>query len=168
MVEIRPATFSDWKDVRAVHLRAFPGSAEADLVERLEHDGDAAVSLVASDSGAIVGHILFNLTRVTADGRAVDALALAPVAVLPERQGRGIGSALIGEGLRTARTRGAQIVFVLGDPGYYGRFGFSAEAAAPFRSPYAGPHFQAKVLGDNFVLPRSGSADYARAFAELE
>lgn len=86
----------------------------------------------------------------------------------PERQGEGIGSTLIEAGLRSAQALGAEIVFVLGEPEYYGRFGFGSDVARPFRSPYAGPYFQAKSLRQDFVAPSSGSADYAPAFANLE
>jgi putative acetyltransferase len=168
MVDVRPATPGDADGVRQVHLSAFESSLEADLVERLGLDGDAAISLVAADGEAMIGHILFSRMTAEADGRSVDALGLAPVAVLPVRQRQGIGTDLIEAGLDAARLLGTQIVFVVGEPDYYGRFGFAAETAAPFASPYAGEYFQAKVLRNDFTLPASGRVDYAPAFAEME
>jgi putative acetyltransferase len=74
---------------------------------------------------------------------------------------------LIEAGIDKARSVGAQIIFVLGEPGYYGRFGFDPKSAAPFTSPYAGPYFQARVM-DDVPQPSAGRADYARAFASLQ
>jgi putative acetyltransferase len=87
--------------------------------------------------------------------------------VLPGFQGGGIGAGLIEAALGIARATGEEIVFVLGEPDYYRRFGFSAEAAAPFASPYAGPYFMALALRPGFALPAAGEAAYARAFSDL-
>ena len=82
-------------------------------------------------------------------------------------QGGGAGSELIRSALAIAKTLGEELVFVLGEPDYYGRFGFSAEAAAPFESPYAGPYFMALWLQPDLDSPAKGSAAYAPAFARL-
>jgi putative acetyltransferase len=105
---------------------------------------------------------------VSGEGRTFHALGLGPVAILPGAQSQGVGSALIETALKQAAANGEELVFVLGDPAYYGRFGFSAKSAAPFASPYAGPHLMALRLRDDEPLPRSGRADYARAFAKLD
>jgi putative acetyltransferase len=167
MVAIRSAAPEDLQGIRSVHLAAFPTALEANLVDKLDGSGDVLISLVAEDCGRIVGHVLFSRMDVEADERVVAGMGLAPVAVLPDYQSRGIGTSLIHAALRLAEARGADIVFVLGDPEYYGRFGFDAATAAPFQSPYRGPHFQALVLRPGFKPPRSGRADYAAAFAEL-
>lgn len=164
MVDIRPESGGDAQMVRSVNLAAFPTAQEADLVDALRADGVSEISLVAEDGGRIVGQVMLSRMRVEGDGRPYRALGLAPVAVLPERQREGIGSALIEVALGHAEHAGEEIVFLLGEPDYYRRFGFSAEAAAPFASPYAGPYFMAK----SFVpLPRSGKAAYAPAFGSL-
>ena len=168
MVEVSPELPGDEAAIREVHLRAFPTPVEADLVEQLRRDGDVAISLVAGEDGQIVGHVLFSRMSVEADGDLIRCLGLAPVAVSPERQRTGIGTALIEAGLAAARADGADIVFVLGEPEYYGRFGFDAKTARPFASPYAGMYFQAVTLRDDFRLPMSGQAVYAPAFAELK
>ena len=167
MVEVREERPGDAAAIRSVHIAAFPTPAEADLVEQLRSDGCTAISLVAEDEGKIVGHILFSRMSVDADGRELRGLGLAPVAVAPDRQRTGIGSILIEAGIDRARSVGAQIIFVLGEPGYYGRFGFDPKSAAPFTSPYAGPYFQARVI-DGIPQPSAGRADYALAFASLE
>ena len=164
MIRIRPETGDDKDAIGQVNCAAFPTAQEADLVAALRDDGFSEISLVADDGGNVVGHVLLSRMQVEGDGRARRALGLAPVAVLPDRQRQGIGSALIEGALRHAEERGEEIIFLVGEPGYYRRFGFSAEAAAPFASPYAGPYFMAK----SFVpLPRAGKADYAPAFGKL-
>ena len=164
---IRDATASDAAAIRAVHLAAFPGPDEADLVERLERDGDVVLSLVAVEEGRVVGHVLISRMQVEGDGRHYRAVGLAPVAVLPERQKQGIGSALIRDALDRLRAQGEEILFLVGEPAYYRRFGFDTATAAPFASPYAGPYFMALALGGTRP-PVAGRADYPPAFAGLE
>ena len=164
---VRPALNTDDAGIRQVECAAFPDTVEADLVESLIAAGDATLSLVAEQDGRILGHILCSRMKVEADGALVRAVGLAPVAVLPEHQGRGIGGALIRAAVEGSKAAGEQMIFVLGEPAYYTRFGFSAAAARPFASPYAGDHFMALRL-DGAALPRSGKADYAPAFSKLE
>jgi putative acetyltransferase len=159
--DIRDETPEDVAAIRAVVEAAFGQPAEADLVDRLRADGDSIISLVADDDGQIVGHILFS--KLAAPFRA---LGLAPVSVLPDRQNAGIGSRLILEGLVRASRSGWQGVFVLGEPEYYGRFGFDAALARNFTSPYAGRYFMALAL--NSELPvTAGNVTHAPAFAAL-
>ena len=162
---IQPESWNDADGIRAVHLAAFPTSAEADLVRMLNEDLDSKISLVASLDREIVGHVMLSRMQVEGDERSFRALGLGPVAVMPERQKQGIGSALIGKALERAEAGGEEIVFVLGDPDYYRRFGFTPEAAAPFASPYAGSYLMARVFGVD--LPSAGTATYAPAFAKL-
>ncbi len=123
---MREATSADREAVNAVESAAFGRPNEAALVERIAASAGAVpgLSLVAEAETELVGHVLFSHVEVlTANGpRAV--LALGPVAVLPDRQGEGIGSLLIRAGLDAACETGAPLVVVLGSPAYYGRFGF--------------------------------------------
>ncbi len=164
-MHVRKAGPDDRDAIRRVHLLAFPSALEADLVEALEGEDDLAISLVADEGGAILGHIAFSPMRAVADGVPVEALGLAPVAVLPDRQSAGIGAALIEAGIDAAKAAGAELIFVLGDPAYYTRFGFDPAEAAPFASPYAGPHFMALRLSGERAA--GGTAAYAPAFAAL-
>lgn len=148
--------------VRRLHLDAFPASAEADLVERLRRDGDAIISLVAIEDGRVVGHVMFS--RMEAPFKA---LGLAPLAVATDKRVQGIAARLIQEGIERAQEEGWQGIFVLGDPSYYQRFGFSAQAAAGFDCRYAGPHLMLLALG-NHLSSRTGRVDYAPAFSSLE
>jgi putative acetyltransferase len=162
MIDIREARPSDRQAVYQVVASAFGQSAEAELVEELREAGDRVLSLVADDDGQIVGHVL--LSRLDAP---FPALALAPVSVIPARQRTGIGSALIERAVGEARDNGWAAIFVLGDPNYYKRFGFDAEAAAGFTSPYAGRHFMVLKLAP--LLPATtGELRYAPAFAALD
>jgi putative acetyltransferase len=164
---VRPETGDDVDAIREVHLKAFPTPAEADLVTRLRDDFDSEISLVAEQAGRVVGHVVLSRMRVSAGSRALRALGLGPVGVLPGAQGSGVGSELVRSALAIAGTLGEEVVFVLGEPEYYTRFGFSAEAAAPFASPYAGPYFMALWLRPPAAPPVDGKADYAPAFASL-
>jgi putative acetyltransferase len=163
---IRPESGGDAEAIRAIHLAAFPTEAEADLVKRLNEAFDSEISLVAEQRGEIVGHVMLSRMKVTGEDRAFRALGLGPVGVHPAMQGGGVGSKLIRSALGIAKALGEEAVFVLGEPDYYTRFGFSAESAAPFASPYAGPYFMALWLRP-LPMPASGSADYASAFGAL-
>ena len=151
MPAIRPEAAADRPAIDALLRAAFGGTDEARLVANLREAGDLPVSLLATAGGAILGHIA--LSPLAAER---PALALAPVAVTPGAQGRGIGAALVREAL--ARAGGAAVV-VLGDPAYYGRFGFRP---ADLASPYAGPHLM--IRGD---LPPGSAIRHAPAFAAL-
>jgi putative acetyltransferase len=159
---VRDERPEDRPAIRAVVAAAFARSLEADLVDRLRSDGDSVISLVALDAGRMVGHVMFS--RMAAPFRA---LGLAPVAVVPDRQRRGIGSRLIRDGLERAAAGGWQGVFVFGEPRYYHRFGFQAALAQGFGSPYAGPHLMALALAGS--LPATtGRIDPAAAFRCLD
>jgi putative acetyltransferase len=159
---IRREDCADISAIRRIVEAAFPTPAEARLIDKLRSDGDAMISMVAVESGAVVGHAL--LSKMVAPFRA---LGLAPVAVAPARQRKGIGSLLICSALREAEKDGWEGVFVLGDPALYQRFGFTLALASGFTSPYAGPHLMA--LAFNPPLPvTTGIIDYAPAFATLE
>ena len=163
---VRAEVAEDAEAIRSVLLAAFPTALEADLVDRLRRDFDSEISLVAEECGKIVGHVMLSRMTAEGDGRQYRALGLAPVAVVPERQRQGVGGALIEQALASARLLGEELVFVLGEPAYYARFGFSAETAKPFVSPYAGPYLMAQAL-TGLHLPAKGRAEHAPAFADL-
>ena len=158
---MRPATAADHAAIRRVETAAFGQYAEADMVEAARAEGAALVELVAEQDGEIVGHILFSRMSVTP---ARFFAGLAPVAVSPHVQGRGIGDALCRAGIEAVRALGAEAVVVLGHPDYYPRFGFSAEAAHKLLSPYAGsPAFMALELTPG-ALAQPLKVDYPAAF----
>jgi putative acetyltransferase len=142
---IRDARVDDQDAIYRLLCDAFGRCAEADLVEALRDCGALAVSLVAEHEGELVGYIALPRLRSPKFG-----LALAPLAVAAAHRGKGIGSRLIKEGLNRARDAGNEIVFVLGEPDYYARQGFSLEAGQPFPCAYAGPtswHFGWRMRG---------------------
>ena len=140
---------------------AFPRPLEAQLVDQLRADGNSAISLVAVDDGKIVGHVQFS--NMTAPFRA---LGLGPVSVMPDRQRSGIGGQVIRAGLKHAADAGWEGVFVLGNPKYYQRIGFSPDRARGFESPYSGAHFMLLTLNDDCPHP-VGKVSYAPAFNAL-
>ena len=148
--------------IRDVHEAAFRQFAEADLVDDLRAAGDSVFSLVAVENNAVIGHAMFS--RLTAP---FPALALGPVAVLPERQRMGVGTRLIRGGIARSEAAGWSGIFVLGDPVYYRRFGFDAGKASGFISPYAGPNLMALPLGRHELPTDAGSIQHAPAFAKL-
>jgi putative acetyltransferase len=135
---IRPETPADLAAIHEVNRLAFGQDAEADLVDGLRAGGFVRLSLVAEEGGEVVGHIMFSRLPIITETGVVEALALAPMAVLPTHQRRGIGTKLVEEGLRTCREAGHRIVLVLGHPAFYPRFGFSASLAVPLSSPFGG------------------------------
>jgi putative acetyltransferase len=161
-MNIRGETADDIHAIRRLLTEAFPTRAEADLVDRLREDGSAVFSLVAIAAGQLVGHAVFSRM-----GRPLDALALAPVAVVAAWRRVGIAAALIQDGLSRARRDGWASVFVLGDPDYYSRFGFAASLAEGFVSPYAGPHLMALALRADSLAERTGELRHPSAFAAL-
>jgi putative acetyltransferase len=136
-VIVRPATTNDRDAVYQVHRLAFGREDEARLVEALQAGGHTRVSLVAETEGEVVGHVLFSELRIQTEGGVFPALSLAPLAVVPSHQRRGVGSALVRRGLELCREAGHRVVIVLGHPAYYPRFGFSADLAVPLTSPFS-------------------------------
>ena len=139
-MQIREAGLKEAEDIRYVHLQAFDSSeAEvvADLAVKLLHDESAAniISLVATDGGAIIGHVAFSPVFLRGSNELFGYI-LAPLAVLPDQQNKSVGSALVRHGLDMLSSSGAQIVFVYGDPRYYSRFGFNTDLAREFSPPY--------------------------------
>lgn len=162
MITIRAETLTDRAAIDAIHAASFPTSAEADLVAALRDSGDLVTSLVATVEGALVGHVAFSPVSVA--GADVSATGLAPVAVLPSFRRRGVGAALVAAGLEARRAAGDAGVVVLGDPAYYGRFGFVAARTFGLTDPYGGGDaFQ--LLGHG-PLP-TGAVRYAPAFDAL-
>ena len=159
---IRSEAPGDIAAICSVEEAAFGQPAEARLVDDLRAAGDSVFSLVAVDGDTVVGHALFSRLQAP-----FSALALGPVAVLPDRQRMGVGSQLIREGIARSEAAGWLGIFVLGDPAYYRRFGFDAGKARGFASPYAGPHLMVLPLGPNGLPTDTGRIQHAPAFAKL-
>lgn len=165
-MQIRPERPTDAGAIRDITQAAFRGLAHSDqteaaIVETLRAAGALAVSLVADQDGEILGHAAFSPVRI--DGRDAGWFGLGPVSVRPGRQRTGIGRALILDGLGRLRALGAAGCVVLGDPAYYGRFGFGSDPALVY-PPAPRPYFQRLVLagpaaaGEVAYHPAFGSA----------
>jgi putative acetyltransferase len=161
---IRPEGAGDRAGIRAVHRAAFGGPAEAALVDALREAGDLALALVAVAANGPVGHAAF--PRLAIEGGSVRAVALAPLAVLPEWHGRGVGTGLVEVALGRLRAAGEDLVLVRGHPAYYRRFGFSPEPTQTLRTPWDGPHMQALALTSR-GREAAGPVAYPPAFAAL-
>ncbi len=137
-VRVREERAGDRDAVRAVNLAAFPAADEADLVEALRADPAwiPAFSFVAEIDGRVVGHLLLTRAALVADdGTEQPILTLAPMAVLPEWQGRGVGSALVRAAVERAAAAGEPLIVVLGHPWFYPKFGFRPARAQGIDPP---------------------------------
>jgi putative acetyltransferase len=168
-VEIRPYRPEDAVAVREVHLKAFKGREEARLVDLLHAAGAAPVSLVAAEEpgGRLLGHVLFAPAELIGFSAALRLLGLAPVGVLPDQQGRGIGSLLIRAGLTACLAAGYEAVVVLGEPDYYSRFGFQRASDRGLDNEYgADEHFMVVELREGALGGASGTVRYRPEFRE--
>ncbi len=162
--EIRAEARGDEATIHAVTRAAFLDVAHADhtqqaIVDALREDGALAISLVAQRDGRVVGHVA--VSRVTtAGGQVAGWYGLGPISVLPECQRQGIGSSLMRAALSELHQRGAAGCILVGDPAYYGRFGFGP--AAPLVFPSVPPVcFQA--VANRGEVP-AGTVQYHAAF----
>jgi putative acetyltransferase len=165
-LRIRPETNADRAAVRAVNEAAFETPAEADLVEALHRTDMSLVSLVAEVDGKVVGHILFS--PVSLIGHAhLNVMGLAPMAVVPDYQRKGIGSALVRQGLTRCKDLGCCAVVVVGHPGYYPRFGFVPANRHALRCEYDVPEdvFMVAELEAGALSSAAGLVRYDDAFA---
>ena len=162
-MDIRPERPGDEHAISILIDEAFAGAehsggTEAAIIEELRAAGALTLSLVAVEAGEIIGHVA--LSPVTIDGKERRWLGVGPVAVRPDRQRQGVGDKLMREALAGGQAHGAAGCVVLGEPAYYGRFGFRADP----RLRYPGPppeYFQSLAFGD--ALP-TGTVAYHPAF----
>lgn len=130
-MDIRPETLADYGEIAELHIESFGyRSDESTIVAllRQRHAYDAGLSLVATIDGQIVGHALFNPCTIRLLDSDVKSVALAPLAVHPAHQRKGIGGALMETGHAIARAKGYALAFLLGHPSYYPRFGYRTHA----------------------------------------
>jgi putative acetyltransferase len=163
-IEIRPESSADWVTIDAVTAAAFvhaphTNHRERQIVDGLRKAGALAISLVAETAGTVIGHVA--ISPVTVSDGATGWFGLGPLSVLPPYQRQGVGSRLVREALRLLRERGAAGCVVLGEPAYYGRFGFRTEPRLIL--PGVPPeYFQVLTLDSS---QPQGSVKYAEAFS---
>jgi putative acetyltransferase len=179
MLTIRPEGPSDLDAIFQVNSQAFSRDNEARVVDALRRSPAfiPELSLAArigeraaqGGPGGIVGHILFTRITIREAGRSHDALALAPLAVLPAHQKQGVGSALMRRGLDDARQLGHRIVIVLGHPDYYPRFGFAPASTFGIRPPFdvRNEAFMALALEEGALGLVRGEVNYPPEFTAV-
>jgi putative acetyltransferase len=156
MIEIRKEEPRDCKAVHYLNMAAFNDGPEAALVDRLRTSCKDYLAFVATENGFVIGHILF--TPVSVDDCHKPGMGLAPMAVLPSHQGRGVGSQLVRHGLEFLRKARCPFVIVLGHPGYYPRFGFEPASKYQLVSQWEGVPDEAFMVAafDPSALPGAG------------
>jgi putative acetyltransferase len=167
MIRTRFEQPRDIPSVRTINEQAFGQPAEADIVDRLRLSCPDALSLVAEDKGRVVGHIFFTPATVDSPDGTIEGMGLAPMAVLPERQRQGIGSALVERGLEILRDRACPFVIVLGHPEYYPRFGFEPASRYGLKCQWEGvpdEAFMVLIFDKQAMAGVSGVARYRDEF----
>ena len=169
LMVIRAEIREDGPAIRSVNESAFGSAHEADLVDALREVASPFVSLVAVEGDQVVGHILFSPVSVETEGGGFCALGLGPMAVLPGYQKRGVGSRLVREGLRECGRLGHRIVFVLGHPEYYPRFGFTPAKQKGLTCEYPVPDevFMVAELEPGVLSGRRGLVKYHPLFGKV-
>lgn len=159
---------ADYPGVCEVNKLAFGRDNEAKLVEDIRQTENYVpeLSLVAVEQGQVIGHILFSEITIRTDERDIPILGLAPMAVRPEFQGKGIGSRLVEEGLRACRASAYGIVVVLGHPGFYPKFGFLPARPRGILAPFSMPDevFMVLELKESALNEIKGTVHYPSVF----
>ena len=166
-MKIRHEAPEDAAGIRHVNEQAFAQKDEADIIDALRSSNVLKLSLVAIEHDQIVGHIAFSPVTVESEDSSFQALGLGPMAVLPSHQSKGIGSQLAQESLDECEKAGHEIVFVVGHPEFYGRFGFSSSKPYGFRWEHDVPDdvFMVKELRKGALTGRSGIVKYRQEFS---
>lgn len=165
---IRDETAEDYAAVHTINRLAFDRAEEADLVDAVRAMSESLISLVALMGEEPVGHILFSPVKVHCESGSAGAMGLGPVAVLPDYQRQGIGSRLIEVGLQRCRQAGNGVVFVLGHPDYYPRFGFrpASEGGFFYKNHEFDPYFFVLEIEPGSTGKLSGEVRYLPPFEE--
>lgn len=166
MAVVREEMPSDHQDVHELNCLAFETDAEAKLVDALRQAARPFISLVAIEDDKVVGHIAFTPVSVGGGPASSKTMGLAPMAVTPALQKQGIGSALVRAGLEECATAGAELVFVLGHPSYYPKFGFLPAAAfgLHYKESKLDPYFFVTELANDALAGVSGEVAYHSLF----
>ena len=168
MITIRLETPGDVGSIRYVNEQAFDQKEEAGIVEKLRNRAALTISLVAVQGNEVVGHIAFSPVTVESQSSSFDAIALAPMAVLPAYQRQDIGGQLVRAGLDECRNLGHEIVVVLGHPTYYPRFGFVPANPKGISCEFEVPEeaFMVLELREGALAGRGGVVKFQPEFSE--
>ena len=165
---VRAEQLKDYASVRGVNASAFETTAEASLVDALREQAHPVVSLVAEEGGTVIGHIMFSPVSLSGHP-GLRIMGLAPMAVVPEHQRKGVGSALVRAGLEQCRQLGFGAVVVLGHPSYYPRFGFLPSVRFGIACEYEAPEeaFMLVELQPGFLDGVTGTVQFHAAFKNV-
>jgi len=168
---VRGEKTADYDTISEINRLAFGREEEANLVNaiRKTKSYESGFSLVAVKEDIILGHVLFSRGFITHRGRRFKCLILGPIAVHPEHQRKGIGKALVNEGLERAKEVGFGAVIVVGDPAYYSAFGFKPAGGMRLRTTLGIPeeNFMAKEISRNALRGILGTVMFPREFLAL-
>ncbi len=160
---IRQTTESDFEEVFSLIQSAFGNKKESDLVRRLISDNDVLINLVAESSSVILGNIVVSTINMEPD-LGLFCGGIAPLSVLPDQQSSGIGSKLMKAVIKESKKMEIDALFLLGDPDYYNRFGFTV---SKIKNDYSVEHFQELELNKGCLVKVKSTVKYARAFLSL-
>jgi len=168
-IRIRDEAPGDWNAIHSLHEQAFETKVEARLVDLLRARDKAVISLVAEMDREIVGHIVFSPLSIEPPSPGWNALGLAPLAVIPRLQRQGIGSTLVKSGLQHCRMLGIDLVFVLGHPNYYPKFGFLPASTFGLENEYqADQAFMVIEITPGVSVKYKGLVKYAPEFNDMD
>src|SRR5262245_52243646 len=169
MLTLRCETPEDIPAIHNINTAAFGQANEADLVDALRQHNALTISLVAVKDGHLVGHIAFSPVTITSSTATIEALGLAPMAVLPDYQRRGIGSQLVEAGLTACHNTPYGVVVVLGHPHYYPRFGFTPAKPLGIMWEHDDPEeaFLVKEIQEGALAQIRGVVKYRPEFATV-
>ena len=168
-IKIREEIYQDTDAIRAINEQAFGQPQEANIVDKLRANCDGLLSLVALKDDKIIGHILFSPVTIEGHHGILKGMGLAPMAVLPEFQRKGVGSELVQAGTKILKESKCPFIIVLGHPEYYPRLGFERASQYEIKSQWEGvPDHAFMILWlDKTVMNHvSGVANYRDEFNE--
>jgi putative acetyltransferase len=168
MSVIRREQPQDIPEIRQVNIRAFERNQEALVVDKLRKNCNSILSLVALTEGKVVGHILFSPAVIEGQHGRLLGTGLAPLAVLPEYQRKGIGTQLMQTAIARIKEGGCPYIIVIGHPEYYARFGFEKASQFGIRSEWEVPDepFMILMLDRKAMNGITGVAKYREEWAE--
>ena len=165
-MSIRAEKKTDIKNIWQINAKAFEGEEEANLVNALRNSGTPYISLVYEKNNNLSGHIFFTPVELVGDTTNLRLIGLAPMAVNPKMQNKGIGSSLIKAGIKQCLNEGYDAIVVLGHPNYYPKFGFIPSVKYGIKSEYDVPEnvFMILELRENALKEKTGTIKYHAAF----
>ena len=165
-MSIRAEKSADLDGISKINIEAFDTKEEVTIVNALRSSGVTNISLVYEKNNELVGHILFTPVELIGDKSSLKLMGLAPMAVIPKFQNKGVGSSLIKEGIQQCIDNGYDAIIVLGHPDYYPKFGFVPSIKYGIKSEYDVPDevFMALELKENILKGKHGIIKYHDAF----